>query len=196
MKALLQRIYIGKIGLLSLIVILYLFAGVCFGSEGSSDWRKTYDLAMRWLNFLIFAGIFIKFGAKPLKSFTGQQRDEISIEILLLEKKKKELAADINQTLKMGEDSQAQFKNLKERILSEGKRRKKQIIEDAQFQSGLMIEEAKRKVEHRLLSARNNFHKELIDAATDLALEKLPQAVTKEDQEKRLDLFLKTIGAV
>ncbi len=180
--------------LLSLMTILYLFAGSTSASEGDPDWRGTYDLVMRWLNFFILIAVIVKFGAKPIKAFTGQQREEVSIEIKQLEKEKQEMETEINQTLKKSEDSQAQFKHIKERILGEGERRKSQIIEDAEFQSNLMIEDAKRKVEHRLQIARRNFHRELVDAATEIALEKLPQTVTKEDQEKRLAQFLNTIG--
>ena len=193
--AILKEIYPWKIVLLSLIVILHLSTGLSFASEGSSEWRGTYDLVMRWLNFFIFAAVIVKFGAKPLKTFTSQQREEVSTEILLLEKEKREMAAKIDQTLKMGEDSRAQFKRLKERIIAEGERHKSQIIDDAKSQSRLMLEEAKRKVEHRLLTARANFRRELVDAAADTTLQRLPLAVTQEDQEKRLAQFLGAIGA-
>jgi F-type H+-transporting ATPase subunit b len=193
---LLQRKHLWKIGLFSLVLILYTFAGFSFASEvASNDWRGTYDLVMRWLNFIILAAVIVKFGAKPIKSFIGQQRTEISTEISLLEKEKKEMEAKVDQTLKMGDDRQIEMKNLKKRILTEGERRKYQIIEDAKLQSSLMIEEAKRKVEQRIYAARKNFRKELIDAATDIALQKLPMAITKEDQEKRLAQFLSTIDA-
>ncbi len=190
------RKYHWQTALLSLFLLLHLFAGFSFAAEEAGNWRETYDLAMRWLNFVIFAAVIVKFGGKPLKAFVGQQREEVSTEIQLLEKEKQEMKAKVDQTLKMGEDSQVQFEQLRERILAEGHRRKDKIIEEAKSQSTLMIEEAKRKVEHRISAARASFRQELIDAATQVALKKLPEAVTPEDQAVRLEQVMNTIEGV
>lgn len=192
MKRALQT-YFRQISLFSLFLILVAFSGVAFAAESTGDWRGTYDLVMRWVNFVIFAAIIVKFGAKPLKSFIGQQREDVSIEIELLQKEKNDMQAKVDHTVKKGEESQEQLKKLKERILSEGERHKKEIIDGAKSESALMIEDAKRKVEYRILVARKNFRKDLIDSATDIALKNLPLLVTKDDQEKRLKLF---VGAI
>lgn len=179
--------------LLNLILLIVMFADPSFASEGAGDWRPTYDLAMRWFNFIIFVAVIAKFGAKPLKELIGQQREEISGGIEKLEKQKEEMEAQVRQTLKMGEESRKQLENLRNRILTEGERHKSEIIEEAKLKSALVIQDAKRKVESRILSAKVKFRKQLIDAATEIALHKLPQTVTFEDQEKRLDQFFSTL---
>ena len=188
------RKYYWQTALLSLFLLFYLFAGPSFAAEEAENWRETYDLAMRWLNFVIFAAVIVKFGGKPIKSFVGQQKEEIATEIQMLEKDKQEMESKVDDTLKMSDDSKVQLENLKERILAEGQRRKNQIIEDAKNQSELMIEDAKRKVEHRITAARASFKLELVEAATLAALEKLPKAVTSEDHELRLNQFMSSIG--
>lgn len=189
------RTHSWRIACLSICLIVYLFAGQSFAAEEHAAWRETYDLVMRWLNFIIFAAIIVKLGGKPLKAFIGKQREEVSTEIELLEKEKKELQAEVDQTVKLGEDSKGKLEELKERILAEGQRRKTTILEEANSQSVLMIEDAKRKAEFRIAAARKNFRKDLIDTATEIALKKLPEAVSIEDQEKRLNQFMAVINA-
>ena len=184
-----------RIALLCLFLILYCFVSQSFAAEESESWRETYDLVMRWLNFFIFAAIIVKLGKNPIKAFVGQQREEVSTEIQLLEEEQKELKDKVDQTLKMGEESQEQLEQLKDRILAEGQRRKDKILEDAKSQSVLMIEDAKRKSEYRILMARKKFRQELIDAAAEIALKKLPNTVVKEDQDARLNQFMASIDA-
>jgi F-type H+-transporting ATPase subunit b len=53
-----------------------------------------------------------------------------------------------------------------------------------------MIEDAKRKIEYQILQARNTIRSQMLDAAIDLAMERLPREITDEDNEKFIDQYI------
>jgi F-type H+-transporting ATPase subunit b len=162
-------------------------------AESAGHWRETYDLTMRWINFLILVGVIVKYARVPIKNFLKMRKADVEAEIVQLEKEKSEVVARVSTLVKEGEDSQAQLAELKERLLADGQRRKREIIEEAKAHSLLIIEEAKRKVEYQILKARQQFKEALVDAAADLALKRLPVEVKAADQEMMLGLFLQGI---
>ena len=48
---------------------IHIFGDDTLAAESGGTWRSTYDLIMRWANFLILAFIIFKFGKKPLINF-------------------------------------------------------------------------------------------------------------------------------
>ena len=57
------------------------------------------------------------------------------------------------------------------------------------------MEDAKRRVEGQILQAKQRFKSELIESAIDLALERIPQEITEEDNQKYIDQFLASTAA-
>ena len=57
-----------------------------------------------------------------------------------------------------------------------------------------MLEDAKRRIDSLILQAKNTFRAELIDAAIELSMERLPQQITEKDNEKFVDQYL--VGAL
>lgn len=162
-------------------------------AESAGHWRETYDLTMRWINFLILVGVIVKYARVPIKNFLKMRKADVEAEIVQLEKEKSAAVTRVSTLVQEGEASQAQLADLKEHLLAEGQRRKRQIIEEAKAHSILIIEEAKRKVEHQIKKARQDFKEALVDAAADLALKRLPAEVKPADQETMLGLFLQGI---
>ena len=159
-------------------------------AEAGSGWRATYDSILRWVNFAILAFVIIKFARIPLKNFAQGQKEKVTRELRRKEEEKEaavDAAKEIRQTLN---DSEARFAALKDRIVEEGERKKQQLVEDARAQSRQMLAEAERKVKNQILQAKKRIKSELTDAAIDLAMEKLPKMITKEDNQKFVDQFL------
>lgn len=177
----------------SIMLGLALWGADVQAAESAGHWRETYDLTMRWINFLILVGVIVKYARVPIKNFLKMRKADVEAEIVQLEKEKSEVVARVSTLVKEGEDSQAQLAELKERLLADGQRRKREIIEEAKAHSLLIIEEAKRKVEYQILKARQQFKEALVDAAADLALKRLPVEVKAADQEMMLGLFLQGI---
>jgi F-type H+-transporting ATPase subunit b len=169
---------------------LLLWAADAQAAESAGHWRETYDLIMRWINFLILVAVIVKYARVPIKNFLKMRKAEVEAEMVQLEDEKNAVVARVTGLLQEGAASQAQLGDLKERILAEGERRKREIIEEARAHSVLILEEAKRKVDYKIISARQNFRDALVDAAADMALERLPAEVNSADQDMMLALFL------
>lgn len=166
-------------------------AGInALGSEGGGNWRNTYDIAMIWLNFGIFAFLLVKFLKAPLLNFLRGRKTELAQEINQLEDKRERISLKINETQQLFEKSEAHFEDIKAKIIAEGEEKKNQLIESARAESRIMIEQAKIRVENQILQARNIFKSEMIDLAISLAMQRLPAEVTEADHQRLLDRYL------
>jgi F-type H+-transporting ATPase subunit b len=179
-------------GLLAVILSLHLLSLDGYAAEGSSNWRPTYDLIMRWINFGIIVFVVYKYARKPFMNFLRGSKEKVAEEIEALETRKEEMVTRINQTQKDIEESDIRFNELKERIIQQGEKKKVEIIESAQNHSKMMIEDAKRRISIHFLQAKTEFRAELIDKAMDMALERLPKEITPEDNDKFARLFLES----
>ena len=187
--------YVSKLlwvcGGISLGVLgLHLGGHEAFAAEKTSNWRPTYDLIMRWVNFGIIVFILNRYAKTPLKNFLRSKKEDLAQEIDELEEKKEDANAKIRETQKTIEASDVRFADLKARIVRQGEREKLKIVESAQQQSRAMLADAKRRIDASILQARNTVKGELIDAAIDLALERLPQEITAVDSEKFVNAYL------
>jgi F-type H+-transporting ATPase subunit b len=179
-------------GLLAGILSLHLLSLDGYAAEGGSNWRPTYDLIMRWINFGIIVFVVYKYARKPFMNFLRGHKEKVAEEIEALETRKEEMVARINQTQKDVEESDVRFEELKGRIIREGEKKKSELIESAQNQSRMMLEDVKRRIGTHFLNAKNEFREELIDRAMDMALERLPKEITPEDNDKFTRLFLES----
>jgi F-type H+-transporting ATPase subunit b len=187
--------YVSKLlwvcGGISLGVLgLHLGGHEAFAAEKTSNWRPTYDLIMRWVNFGIIVFILNRYAKTPLKNFLRSKKEDLAQEIDELEEKKEDANAKIRETQKTIEESDVRFAELKARIVQQGEREKLKIVESAQQQSRAMLADAKRRIDASILQARNTVKGELIDAAIDLAMERLPQEITAVDNEKFVTEYL------
>lgn len=181
-----------RTGIIVMVALLVVFSGVgeALAAEGSGGWRSTYDLVMRWVNFAILAFVIVKFARLPLKNFLSGKGQEISLQIRRLEDEKNQLVQRVRQAENELGDSTGRLLEIKERIVQSGERRKQEILAEAHQESQIIMENAKRKIEGRLLQAQSVLRAEMIDAAADLALEKLPGMVTAEDNQKLLQSYM------
>jgi len=183
--------WVRMASILGVVCLAVLFCGgTAFAEEQAKSWRGTYDMVMMWINFLILAGVIIKFGKTPIMNFLKGQRDVIASEIKELEDEKESTLARIKETFKEVEESDLRLEAMKEKIAKAGKKRKDQIIQEAREHSKMMLEMAKRKVEGQILHARDDFRSELIESAINLAMERLPGYITLEDNERLTGNYL------
>ena len=172
------------------VLSLHFLGHEAFAAEKSSSWRPTYDLILRWINFGIIVFVLNKYAKAPLMNFLRGQKEKLAKEIKKLEDKKENVAANIKETQKVIDVSEVRFAELKERIVQQGERKKQEIIESAQQQSKMMLKNAIRRIDSQFEQAKSAFRAELIDAAIELAMQRLPQEITDEDHDKCLDQYL------
>jgi F-type H+-transporting ATPase subunit b len=145
---------------------------------------------MRWLNAAILIFVIVKFGKGPLMKFLLNKKEEIAEKIESVEKEKAEADQKILDAQKIIEDSDRHYAELKERIIQQGEKRKQQIIDDAREQSRIMLEDAKQKAKAQIRIAQQGLQSELVDATFEIVWAKLPQEISKEDNQKLIDQFI------
>jgi len=159
-------------------------------AEAAGGWRETYDLVLKWVNFIILASLIIKFARTPLKDFLKGQREKFAADIRKKEKDKDTVTAEVEEIKTALKEGEARFKDLKDRIVEQGKKRKEQIVKGAKEQSRHMLVETQKRVEHQILEAKKRLKDELVDTAVEQALQRLPKEITSEYNQKFLGQFL------
>ena len=172
------------------IMSVMLGAKLAGASEGPVSWRKTYDLILMWINFGIFVFLIVRFLRVPLKKFIAAKQNELERKISRLEEEKNEADREIQDILRAVDKSRAEFDALKQNIIESGERKKGEIVDDARRMSRVMLEGARLRVENQIYRARKKLRDELVDAAADLAIEKLPHIVTPDDNRKLIQHYI------
>ena len=177
------------------IIVLHLTSLEAFAAESSDGWRPIFDLIMRWVNFLILAFVLIKFSKAPLKNFLAGKKEEIASEIEELEAEKNRILREIDENRQLIENSKERLSQLKKTIIAQGEKNKIKIIEDAERESKILLESAKQKIENRIADARDLLKAEVVDEAIMLAMQKIPETITDQDNQKFIDTFIETAAS-
>jgi F-type H+-transporting ATPase subunit b len=185
-KKLLVTIIVG-------LAVFFIFIGPVSAADEAASWRPTYDIIMMWVNFTILAAVLYKFLKNPLMDFIQGQKYETEKEIQRAEDLKKKAEEKIQEAKQMLEEGKDRFNLIKERIITQGEKKKEQLIEEAEQQSSYMLIESKRKVDNQIYRAQEKFRAELVDTAFDLVLERLPKEITEKDGEKLVNNYIENI---
>ena len=185
----------GALCVTTLFVGLYMVALPVVAQAADPQWRPTYDVAMRWVNFIILVAVIVKYAREPIKDFLKLQKNDIFSEMGELETEKAKIVGEINEVKKKGAISRAHFQELKDRLIAQGETRKQQIVEQARQQSKIMLEETRRKMENRITQAKAGLQVELLDMAIDQAMLKLPDIMTAGDAQQLLDDYMSSLHA-
>ena len=181
--------------LIAVFAVLILSSPYALAAETTNNWRSTFDLVMRWVNFVIIAFVLVKFGRKPIKDFLSNRREKIDQQIKKYEQQKEAAVEKIEEANRSLEDSAARFEKIKQRIIEDGEKKKQQVIEDARQESMILLQGTRQKIENQIVEARNLIRSELIESAIALAEKRLPEEITADDEQKLIDRFMdSTIG--
>jgi F-type H+-transporting ATPase subunit b len=181
--------------LIAVFTVVLLFSTDALAAETTNNWRSTFDLVMRWVNFVIIVFVLVKFGRKPIKDFLSNRRESIGRQIKEYEQQKEAAAEKIEEANQMLKDSMTRFERIKTRIIEDGEKKKQQIIEDARQESMILLQGTRQKIENQIVEARNLIRSELIDSAIELAEKRLPAEITAADEQKLIDHFMdSTVG--
>jgi F-type H+-transporting ATPase subunit b len=181
--------------ILAVVIGILLLSTEASAADNSGDWRPIFDLVMRWLNFGIIVFILVKYARTPIKDFLLSRREEVARDIEMVEEKKEAANKKIQDAARMLDESEVRFARVKERIIQEGQTKKQKLIEDAQQESKILLESTMKKIENQLLVAKSAFKSELVDTAISLAMKRLPDEITTEDNQQFTHQFLTSASA-
>jgi F-type H+-transporting ATPase subunit b len=174
----------------AVVIGIHLLGSEASAADDSGNWRPVFDLVMRWLNFGIIVFILVKYARTPIKDFLLSRGEEVAREIEKIEEKKEEANQKIQDAARMLDESEVRFARIKERLIQEGEIKKQKIIEDARQESKILLESTKKRLENQFVDAKKAFKSELVDMAVSLAMKRLPDEITTEDNQKLTDQFL------
>lgn len=186
----LHTIWAAVLLAVAVIIIFPLFAQEVLAADSSNQWRPTYDLIMRYLNFGILLFLLIKFGRKPLMNFLRQRKEDLQKEINRAEEKRKEARANVEEVHRQLDESAARLEEIKQKIIKQGEIKKQAIIQNAQQESKILLQEAKRRIDSQVLNAKQTLQAQMIDEAMEIVFKKLPRHITQQDNRKFLDKYL------
>ena len=172
------------------LLLVLIFTPALAAAESSGGFRPTWDLIMRWVNFIILVAIIVKFARRPLADFIAGKRDEIAYQLKRLEEQKDAASTRAKEVYDQLDDSRERLERIKARIIKQGRERQQEIIDQARSESRLLLAGTRRKIDHQLREAKENLRSEMVDSAVDLALERLPQQITAADNQKLLEKYL------
>ena len=175
------------------LVVLSALPALAGRAEAVPEWRHWWDLGWTIVNFLILAGVIVKVARQPLKDFLRSQREAVSRELAEMEEHKKEAQAEWERLQKMTANLEQELKEF-ERLLSEQAARERQArLEEARAESKLVLERAELWAEQALVKARRRLAHEMLELATDMAMQKIQASITDQDQARLLEQFNQSI---
>lgn len=177
-------------------LVILATATEAFGADASAKWRPTYDIVMRWLNFGILIVLFFRYARKPLAAFLNGKSRQIQENIKKVEKEKETIKKRVNELQMERKEGHKRLQQIRDRVVSQGKRKKQKIIDNAKKESHLLLESAKHKIGYEITSAREKLQAEMVDRSIELAMQKLPQLMNDQDTQNSLKVYLDGIHSL
>lgn len=174
---------------LAVVVAVVLLAVPAWAAEELPEWRKTWDLAWRVLNFLILAFLIVKFGRQPMKDFLAGQRDSLAEEIKEMEEAKEEAEVELKKIEDRVAGLANELSNFEESVTAQAGKDREAILASAEFEANAILERTKRQSEMALEQARKDMTVELVELAGVDAVEKLQAAINTEDRTRLVEEF-------
>lgn len=156
--------------------------------------RASWDLLMRWVNFLILVAVIIKYARAPVISFLKGKQTETARAIERIEAEKQAAEQKIREGRIKLQASQERLEMIKTRIVSEGQRQKAKMIAAAEQESRVLLESARTRVDSQIRDAYQIIRAELIESAAEKAMERLPRLMTDQDHERLVGLWMEKAG--
>jgi F-type H+-transporting ATPase subunit b len=178
---------------LTVLFVWGLVPGDALANNGFQFTRIHYDQIMRYVNFIILALVLLKFGRKPLVNFLRGQKTEVADSINRLETRKHQAEQRIAQCRRQLTHSQERLARISERIQAEGFQLKQKLIEQAQQESKMMMAAAQMKIQGYLRDAAEGLKAEILDAAVQKSINKLPSVMVGEDHDRLFNQWLEEV---
>ena len=180
---------------LAVALAVVLLAAPAWAAEELPEWRKIWDVVWRVLNFLILAGLIVKYGRQPMKDFLAGQRDTLAEEIKEMEEAKAEAEADLKDIEDRIAGLADELGKFEESVASQAAKVREEIMATAEFEANAILERTKRQSEMALEQARKDMASELVELAGMDAVELVQAAINSEDLSRLVDEFNSQVTA-
>jgi F-type H+-transporting ATPase subunit b len=163
------------------------------GGHGGIDPAKLPDLLYRTINFLVFAGILIKLVAKPAKAFFSQRSQDVAQTLEELEAKRAAAEAAVKAAEARLAEVAREYEAIIQQYLAEGEMEKAKILDKANAVAERIKDMARVSIEQETKKAAQTLKEEVVDQATQLAMDLIRKKATPTDQQGLVEEYLKKV---
>jgi F-type H+-transporting ATPase subunit b len=163
------------------------------GGHGGVSPEKVQDLIWRTVNFVVFAAILIKLLAKPAKNFFAQRSQDVAQNLDDLEAKKAAAQAAVKEAEARLVAVAKEREAILQQYLAEGENEKAKILDKANAVAERIKEMARVSIEQETKKATQSLKEEVVDQATQLAMDLIKEKATYADQQGLVEEYLKKV---
>ena len=163
------------------------------GGHGGISPEKIQDMIWRTVNFVVFAAILIKLLAKPAKNFFAQRSQGVAQSLEDLEAKKAAAQAAVKEAEVRLDAVAKEREAILQQYLAEGENEKAKILDKANAVAERLKEMARVSIEQETKKAAQSLKEEVVDQATQLAMDLIKEKATYADQQGLVEEYLKKV---
>jgi F-type H+-transporting ATPase subunit b len=163
------------------------------GGHGGISPEKIQDMIWRTVNFVVFAAIMIKLLAKPAKNFFAQRSQGVAQSLEDLEAKKAAAQAAVKEAEVRLDAVAKEREAILQQYLAEGENEKAKILDKANAVAERLKEMARVSIEQETKKAAQSLKEEVVDQATQLAMDLIKEKATYADQQGLVEEYLKKV---
>jgi len=160
------------------------------GSESIWSW------VFKFINFIVLAGILVKFAGKPLKEYLENRHRTIKSKLEEAEKMLREAEALRVEYEKKIAKLDEEVEAFKETVVAQAEKEKKKILDEAAYLASKIKEQAKLTYEQEAKEAIDKIKEEIarqtIEKAEKIVMEKL----TKDDHNRMVGEFIEKLRSM
>ncbi len=167
------------------------FSSASHGEGGHNAWLVTDTWKV--LNFaaLIIGGFFL--ARKPVREFFSSRTKGIEKELADLEQKKVKAEQSLAEYQERFRNLDQESKQIVQDYIAQGEAAKAKILAQAKAQADKLEKTAKHNIEQEFKAARKNLQRQVTAQAIKMAEQIIKDSITKEDQNKLVDQYLKKL---
>jgi len=185
--------WIGMKSLLLLAAAVLVPVAAYAAGGGDHEGMGIKDWAWRILNFAILVVLLVKFVGKPLREFLTARKELIEKSIREAQEAKelaKKALAEVEDRLKLKDQEIA---DILASAKTSGEAERDRLTAEGERMAVRIAEQAKTNIDFELKRAKEIIQEEAVQAALQLAEEKIKQQLTKDEQDKLLRESIKLI---
>ena len=168
----------------------------CEAAEGSGFDRHTWDLAMRYINFGIFAFLIYKYGKGPLVGFLREKRESIALPLAQIKEEEEALLMKQKEQADLLTQIDERIEKIKEFYRQIGQEEKVKILAEAEASSRRILQDAEDVASREFEEAKKKFRGEVVELAVRLAEERIRRNITTEDQDQLVQGWIRQLGTM
>lgn len=184
---------VGMKSILFLSAVVLMPVAAYAAGGGDHEGMGIKDWAWRILNFAILVVLLVKFVGKPLREFLAARKELIEKSIRESQEAKAlatQALAEVQERLKLKDQEIA---DILASAKHSGEAERDRLTAEGERMAVRIAEQAKTNINIELKRAKEIIQEEAVQAALQLAEEKIRQQLTKDEQDKLLSESIKLI---